>query len=285
MIHVYHCLSYLVNHDIFRLKPQTHGGQPERAVTLQTTRIKILDVWVDPLTRAECLERVSGYLQEGGRVHTIFAVNPEKSLHARDDGSLRHMLKSADLLIPDGIGVVLAALMLYGARLSRVPGVELMEHICGLAAMGGHKVFVYGAREEVNKKAVEVLGKRHPGLNIVGRCHGYVKEEEMPSLVQKINGSGADILFLALGSPKQEKWLAAHKDDLKSVKVCQGIGGTLDTIAGRVKRAPETWCRCSAEWLYRLVSEPKRIKRQKVLPVFALMVLREKMRQGVRKAT
>jgi N-acetylglucosaminyldiphosphoundecaprenol N-acetyl-beta-D-mannosaminyltransferase len=241
--------------------------------------LKILDLWVDPLTRGECLERVKGYLQEGGRVHTIFAVNPEKNFAARKDVSLRHTLKSADLLIPDGIGVVLAAKILHGAKLSRVPGVEFIEEICALAARKGHKVFVYGAREAVNKKAVEILKGRHPGLYIVGRFHGYVKEEEMGSLVEKINASGAEILFLALGSPKQENWISAHKDGLKTVKVCQGIGGTLDTIAGQVKRAPKIWCRLSAEWLYRLISEPRRIKRQKVLPIFAVMIGIEKLRQ------
>jgi len=246
-----------------------------------TDRLKILDLWVDPVTRAECLAKVSGYLQEDEGVRTIFAVNPEKNFAARKDGSLRHTLKSADLLIPDGVGVVLAARMLYGARLSRVPGVELMEDICALAAKGGYKVFVYGAREEVNKEAVEVLKGRYRGLNIVGRSNGYVKEEEMATLVERINASGAEILFLALGSPKQEKWISAHKDDLKTVKVCQGIGGTLDTIAGRVKRAPEIWCTWSAEWLYRLISEHMRIKRQKVLPIFAVMVGLAKMRKLV----
>ncbi|MDY6839547.1 MAG: WecB/TagA/CpsF family glycosyltransferase [Thermodesulfobacteriota bacterium] len=250
-----------------------------------TDRLKILDFWADPLTRAECLEKVSGYLEEDGGVHTIFAVNPEKNFAARKDGALQHTLESADLLIPDGIGVVLAARILYGARLSRVPGVEFMEAICALAAKGGYKVFFYGAREEVNKQAVEILRGRYPGLNIVGRSNGYVKEEEMASLVKKINASGAEVLFLALGSPKQENWISAYKDALKTVRVCQGIGGTLDTIAGRVKRAPKIWCRLSAEWLYRLLSEPRRIKRQKVLPIFAVMVVLAKLRQGATRTT
>jgi len=250
-----------------------------------TDRLKILDVWVDPVTREACLEKVSRYLEEGGGVRTIFAINPEKNFAARKDGALQHTLESADLLIPDGVGMVLAARILYGARLSRVPGAELMEDICALAARKGHKVFFYGAREEVNKQAVEVLKGRYPGLNIVGRSNGYVKEQDMASLVEKINASGAEILFLALGSPKQENWISAHKGALKTVKVCQGIGGTLDTIAGRVKRAPEIWCRLSAEWLYRLLSEPRRIKRQKVLPIFAVMVVLAKLRRGATRTT
>jgi N-acetylglucosaminyldiphosphoundecaprenol N-acetyl-beta-D-mannosaminyltransferase len=99
----------------------------------------------------------------------------------------------------------------------------------------------------------------------------------MPALVDRINESKADILFLALGSPRQEKWFAKHKDSLTYVRVCQGIGGTLDTIGGTVKRAPAAWCNLGLEWLYRLLSEPSRIKRQKVLPIFALKVILARM--------
>jgi N-acetylglucosaminyldiphosphoundecaprenol N-acetyl-beta-D-mannosaminyltransferase len=99
----------------------------------------------------------------------------------------------------------------------------------------------------------------------------------MPRLIEQINESKADILFVALGSPKQEKWFVTHKDALEHVKVIQGIGGTLDTIGGTVKRAPAIWRKLWAEWLYRLISEPRRIKRQSVLPVFAMMVFQAKV--------
>ncbi len=242
-------------------------------------RLKILDVWVDPVSREECLRTVRHYLRAGNRPHIIFAVNPEKNFSVPKDAILYETFRSADLLIPDGIGIVLAARMLYGTKLTRIPGVEFMEDVCALAAREGHKVFIYGAREEVNKAAVEILKKRYPCLSIAGRSNGYVKKEEMQALIHRINVSRADILFLALGSPKQERWFAAHKGFLKNVKVCQAIGGTLDTIAGKVKRAPKIWCKFSAEWLYRLISEPRRIKRQKVLPVFAVMVVLAKLRR------
>jgi N-acetylglucosaminyldiphosphoundecaprenol N-acetyl-beta-D-mannosaminyltransferase len=128
----------------------------------------------------------------------------------------------------------------------------------------------------VNRKSAETLKNRYPDLHIAGLSDGYVKESEMRGLIRKINESRAEILFLALGSPKQEKWFATYHDQLEHVRVCQGIGGTLDTIAGNVKRAPEIWCRFSAEWLYRLLSDPKRIGRQKVLPLFAMKVLMAK---------
>ena len=174
--------------------------------------------------------------------------------------------------------MVLAARILYGTQLARVPGSEFIFDICELATKEGSKIFVYGAKEDVNRAATETLKKRYAGLKISGRSNGYVKDEEMPDLINRINNSEAEILFLALGSPKQEKWFAAYKHALKNVKVCQGIGGTLDTIAGNVKRAPKIWLNLSLEWLYRLISEPKRIKRQKVLPIFAAMVLITKMK-------
>jgi len=243
-----------------------------------TERLHILDVWVDPVNMAGALERVDEFVTKGKKPHAIFAVNPEKTFSVTKDSDLYESFREAELLIPDGIGVVLAARLLHGAKLSRVPGVELMDNICSLAARKGYKVFFYGAKEEISRTSIEKLQVRYPELQIAGRANGYVKEEEMPALIKQINESQADILFLALGSPRQEKWFTTHKGSLASVKVCQGIGGTLDTIAGTVKRAPKLWCDANAEWLYRLLSEPKRIKRQKVLPVFAYQVLLAKAR-------
>lgn len=242
------------------------------------SRLRILDVWVDPVNMQQALNRVEYFLDSGRRPHSVFAVNPEKSFSVPKDASLHETFRRADLLIPDGIGVVLAAKMLYGVDITRVTGVDLMEKICELAANRGSSVFLYGSREDVNRKAAKVLVDRYPKLRIAGRADGYVKAEEMPRLVEKINRSRADILFLALGSPRQEKWFLSQKDSLENVKVCQGIGGTLDTIAGNVKRAPDFWRSCGAEWLYRLICEPTRIRRQKVLPVFALRVLASKFK-------
>ena len=240
-------------------------------------RLKILNLWVDPVTMGQALDRVVAFVEKGSRPHAIFAVNPEKNFSVPKDPALLESFRSADLLIPDGIGVVMAARFLHRAKLSRVPGVELMGQICRLAAERGYRVFLFGANEEVSRKAAQALPERYPGLLIVGRANGYLRDDEMPGLVERINASGAQILFLALGSPRQEQWYATHRDALKTVRVCQGIGGTLDTIAGNVKRAPEIWCRWNLEWLYRLLADPRRWKRQKVLPVFASKVLLEKI--------
>ncbi len=229
----------------------------------------------------QALAKVSEFVEgrNGGspkRLHTIFAANPEKNFSVPKDPLLYSLFKSADLLVPDGIGLVLALKTLYGVRLKRVPGCELMQNVCALSADRGYKIFIYGAREEVNQRAVESLRERFPGIQIVGNVNGYLPEDKMADLVEQINRSGAQILFLALGSPKQEQWISKYGANLKSVKVCQGIGGTLDVLAGTVERAPEVFCSLGLEWLYRLVTEPKRLRRQLVLPVFAWQVLREK---------
>lgn len=238
-------------------------------------RLPILNIWVDPVTREEAVQRVREFLENGHKPHSIFASNPEKNFSLPKDPELYQCYREADLLLPDGIGIVFAANILYGAGLERVPGSEFIFDICTLAAEEGHKVFVYGAKEEVNKRSVEILKERYPALNIVGRANGYVPETEMEKLVRAINDSKAEIILIALGSPRQEKWFSKWKNQLHHVRVVQGIGGTLDTIGGKVKRAPEFWCRHNLEWLYRLLCEPKRIKRQRVLPLFALMVLKE----------
>jgi len=242
-------------------------------------RYPILNIWIDGVTMQSALETTLGFLETGNRVHTVFAANPEKNFSVPRDPMLYQVFKEADLLLPDGIGMVLAARFLYGAPLERVPGCEFMQALCTKTAEYGHSVFLYGAKEAVNKSAVDRLQTDNPGLVIAGRSNGYVPEHGMDALVESINRSKAKILFLALGSPKQEQWIATYGHRLEHVKVCQGIGGTLDVITGQVERAPQFFCKTGLEWLYRLMKEPKRLKRQWVLPVFAFQVLLSRLRQ------
>jgi N-acetylglucosaminyldiphosphoundecaprenol N-acetyl-beta-D-mannosaminyltransferase len=240
-------------------------------------RYSILNIKVDSVDMQQALDRVVEFVEKGNKLHTIFAVNPEKHFSLEKDPLLYRMFEKADMLLPDGIGIVLAARILHGKKLKRVPGCEFMQNTCGLAAEKGYKIFIYGAKEEINKAAVDELKQRHPEIKIVGRTNGYLPEEKMDSLVDRINESGAQILYLALGSPRQEMWITKYQMCLQHVKVCQGIGGTLDVIAGNVKRAPAFYCAVGLEWLYRLMAEPKRIKRQRLLPLFAWRVFREKL--------
>ena len=238
-------------------------------------RIEILGVPVDCVDMAGAV-RYAESLLDAQRVHTVLAVNPEKVMRAPEDPMLLRELQAADLLIPDGIGVVLAARLLGLGRLGRVPGAELMPEICARAAATRHSVYLFGAHESVNELAARELLRRFPGLMIAGRHHGYVSDQDMPGVVEDINSSKASILFVALGSPRQELWMGEFRDKL-NVAVCQGVGGTFDVIAGRVRRAPDVFIRLNLEWLYRLLSNPRRLLRQTALPRFAARVLMEKV--------
>jgi N-acetylglucosaminyldiphosphoundecaprenol N-acetyl-beta-D-mannosaminyltransferase len=208
-------------------------------------------------------------------VKTIFAVNPEKIMSAQRDRELFLALKESDFLIPDGIGVVYSIRLIYGDRIPRVTGIGLMEHLLDLAMKNKYRVFLFGARPLIKKKALASILSRYPSLNIIGFQNGYIPEEEYELLVKNINASGVDILFVGLGSPKQEKWIHRYKKSLK-VKLCMGIGGSLDVIAGAKPGAPPWIQNIGLEWLYRLIREPSRFKRQMVLPRFAFRVLKKK---------
>lgn len=241
---------------------------------MNVKRIELLGVPVDCVSMDTALDWAESMIK-GDHPCTILAVNPEKVMRAQQDSELLDQLRSADLLIPDGVGVVLAARLLGLGHAERVAGAELMPRLCERAAAKGYTVFLFGASTEVNQQAVAVLRERYPGIRIVGSQHGYVKEEEMPSLITRINECKPDLLFVALGSPHQELWMSRYLSQLK-IKVCQGVGGTFDVIAGRVRRAPKFFRSLHLEWFYRLASNPSRIRRQIALPIFAYRILKER---------
>ncbi len=242
---------------------------------MKPQRVEILGAPVDCVTMAQAVQWVETALASD-QSRSVIAVNPEKVMKANQDPELLARLQKAGLLIPDGIGVVFAVRLLGLGKIERVPGSELMPKLCELAANKGYKVFLFGANQEVISQAAQVLLQRYPGLNIVGFQHGYVKEEEMPSVITAINRSQAELLFVALGSPKQELWMTRYLPAL-NVKVCQGVGGTFDVIAGRVKRAPLGFRLLHLEWFYRLLSQPSRMLRQTALLRFAYRVLRKRL--------
>ena len=231
-------------------------------------RAQVLDTQVDCVDMEGALKFVDQYIHNGKQVGTILAVNPEKVFALRKSSFLKDFFAKAAILVPDGIGIVLA-MRLKGYRAARVPGADLMQQICALAEQKSYRIFIYGAKEEVNRGAVERLRERHPEIRIVGRANGYVTDAGMEDLVAQINDSKAEILFVAMGSPRQEEWMCKYLDRLETVKVCQGIGGTLDTIVGNVKRAPVFLQHYHLEWLYRLAQQPSRIGRQVKLLKFA----------------
>lgn len=242
---------------------------------MKPKRIDILGVPLDCVTMESAVDYADSIIREK-RSGAILAVNPEKVIHCLDNGAFLEMIKAADLLIPDGIGVVLAAKMRGETSIERVPGSELMPNLCKLAAQKGYSVFLFGAKPEVNDMTVRTLGARYPGLRIVGHQHGYLEAGDMDDLADRISSLSPDLLFVALGSPRQEQWIMEYLPRM-DVRVCQGVGGTFDVICGNVRRAPRMFRSLHLEWFYRLVTNPRRLVRQTALPrfVWKLMVSRK----------
>jgi N-acetylglucosaminyldiphosphoundecaprenol N-acetyl-beta-D-mannosaminyltransferase len=206
-----------------------------------------------------------------GRKSFIVAINPEKIMKAQEDRELKSLLNQATYQIPDGIGVILASKLKKGRIRERVTGIDMMLKLCKEATNNGKRIFLYGAKPGIADEAKAKLEEMFPGILIVGTLNGYEKNEEV--IERTINDSGAEIVFVALGSPAQENWIIAHKEKLNP-SVYQGVGGSFDVISGRLNRAPAVFQKFGLEWLYRLLKEPWRWKRQLELPRFLLRVLR-----------
>ncbi len=235
-----------------------------------TARVYLFGVPFDRVRLQEAAERVASLVASGG-CHLVVTANPELVVAAQSDPHLAQVLRSASLVVADGIGVVWASRRMGTPLPERVPGIELMEAVCGRAAGEGWPLFFLGGLPGVADQAARVARRRWPGLRVAGTHHGYFREDG--PVVEQVARSGAHVLFCGLGSPRQELWLSRHLDRL-GVRVAMGVGGSLDVLAGRTPRAPAWLRRLHLEWLYRLVREPRRWRRQLALPRFAWMVLR-----------
>ena len=238
------------------------------------TSIDILSVRIDNVSYADAIARVEIFLREPG-VHQIATVNPEFVVIAQSNPEFRRVLNSTALNVPDGVGLMWAARRAGTPFHERVAGQDLMDRICALAAERGENIFLLGAREGIAEKAARFLTSQHPQLQIVGCYAGSPAIEEEQGIVERINASGAQIVFVAYGPPKQELWIARNASRLKNVIVAMGVGGTFDTLAGIVPRAPKWMRDAGFEWTYRLLREPRRIKRQMAIPYFMWLVIRQ----------
>jgi len=242
---------------------------------MNNRRINILGVPLDNYQPEELISRAENGFDRT-QTQIIFSVNPEKIMRARKDPELLSALREADYLIPDGIGAVLGARILFKEKANRITGIALMDLWLQTAQRKKYRIFIFGARPAVNSGAAIEIRKKYPSLELVGHSHGYIEEGFYNRIIGQINDLETDILFVGLGSPKQEKWIHRHKESLR-VKICMGVGGSLDVMAGRVKRAPQFFQRTGLEWLYRLIQEPRKYRRQHFLPQFAFELLKKKL--------
>ena len=237
---------------------------------------KILNVTVCASAKKDILRAIKKRIKKGKQT-VIFTPNPQILLKAQKSISYQKILNASTLNLPDGIGIVIASKMLGGKIKKRIGGIDFAENIICLAEKKEYKIFLLGAKPKIAKKAKRALQKKHPALLICGTHHGYFKKKgkENQALIRKISSASPDIIFVCLGAPTQEKWIAENKNNLPDVKLFIGLGGSLDVFAGKTKRAPKLMQALGLEWLYRTVKEPKRATVLLDIPTFLFKVLAE----------
>lgn len=233
-------------------------------------KVNILGVQVDSVTMAEAVAQVEDFVRTRAGV-IIATANAEMIMRATHDEELKNILNEAALVVPDGDGTVWAARHLGHPMPERVAGYDLAQNLMGVAPQKGYKFYFLGSAPGVAAKAKAKAEALYPGIQIVGVRDGYFRPENEAAVVAAIKEAKPDILLAALGVPKQEKWLARHLAELK-VPVAIGVGGTLDVMAGVMKRAPHWMQRVHLEWLFRGMLQPKRIGRLMALPRFVMRV-------------
>ena len=237
---------------------------------MQST-VTVLDIPIAAVTMKQAVAAVEDFIT-AKKTHLIATANAEMIMMAQQDGELASILKQADLVVPDGAGVVWASRYLGHPVPERVAGYDLSQQLLQQAAQKGYRVYFFGAAPGIAVQAQAVAVARYPGLHIVGVRDGYFSVQEEDEIIAEIKASQSDILLVALGVPKQEKWLAKNLHRL-ATPVAMGVGGTFDVMAGVVERAPLWMQQASLEWLYRLLQQPQRFLRMLALPQFVLRVL------------
>ena len=227
-------------------------------------RIDVMGVHFDNVTMEEAVA-ASMELAKGPGCSYVVTPNSEIVYECRKTEGLTDVLNGAGLVLPDGIGVVYASRILGRPLKEKVAGVEFGEALVRELARTGRSLFLLGSKPGIAEQAAEKLRERYPGLLIAGTNDGYFKEDG--PVVEKIRVSGADVVFVGLGAPKQELWMAKN-GPATGAKLLAGLGGSLNIFAGVAQRAPDIWIRLGLEWLYRLIQEPWRFKRMCRLPLF-----------------
>ena len=200
--------------------------------------------------------------------------NPIMLMTAQEDPRYQTILETADLIVPDGAGVVWAARRVKQPVPERVAGFDLMQELMREGDKRGWSVYLLGTTQEILDAAEANLKRQYPGVRFVGKRNGFFKDEEDAEVIAEIRRANPDLLFVARSVANQEPWLAKHEKEL-GVPVMMGVGGSFDVISGKLKRAPAAFRKLGLEWLYRLLQEPKRYKRMLVLPKFALKVVKD----------
>jgi N-acetylglucosaminyldiphosphoundecaprenol N-acetyl-beta-D-mannosaminyltransferase len=210
----------------------------------------------------------------------IVTANPEILTYAHTNPSYENILKSANYIIPDGAGIIIASKILGNPLQERLAGFDLMERLLHLSDEKRLSIYFLGTKPHIIKLAVANIQKKYPDINIVGYHHGYFKEADHDNIVTEIREKNPDIVFVGLGFPKQEKWISENLEQFNK-GIFIGLGGCFNVWAGVAKRAPKIWRNLNLEWLYRLFKQPSRAKRILAIPIFLNRVLKNKFKESI----
>lgn len=246
-------------------------------MTLQSEIVRpepvcILGMPVDRLDMDQTMSLLELFVLEQ-KPHLVVTADAAGIVQAQSDAEWREIFTKADLRTPDSVGVLWAAKRKGMPISRRVSGVDLVDRICALSADKGYRIYFLGAAPGVADLAAEKLRLKHPGCNIVGSRHGFFPPESDSIVAQEVAQLKPDFLFVAMGIPRQEKFIRATQAIINA-PVAMGVGGSFDVFSGRAKRAPKLFQAMRLEWLWRLILNPKKISKAKNLPIFAWMVLR-----------
>ncbi len=232
----------------------------------------LFGVPIDRVTRQQALTRAEAWLG-GGACRLVFTPNPEIIMAARRDTGLRRVLAGADLSLADGVGVAWAASRCGRPVPERVPGVDFAGDVLALAAARDLPTYLLGTRSAVVARAADAARSQHPRLRVAGWHDGYFPWERAPEVADAVRASGARLLLVGMGAPREQRFLAQQRERLAGVDLALAAGGTLDVLGGAARLAPAAVRRAGLEWLWRLVREPSRLRRQMALPAFAWAIL------------
>ena len=240
-------------------------------------RVDILGVGFDRVALVDAVARIEQRLESGERTFIITA-NPEFVMLCRESPEVAEIADHADLVVPDGTGAVVASRLLGDPLPGRAPGRLLVDRLAAVATERRLSVFLLGAGPGIAERAAARLRERHPHLRIAGTYAGSADDDG--DVVPRVLAAAPDVVLVAFGMPKQERWIARNLARLPSVRVAVGVGGSLDYLAGAAKAPPAIVHAVGLEWLWRLAREPQRWRRQRVLPLFVLLVLLARMRRA-----
>lgn len=246
-------------------------------------KVEFFGVPIDRINCHQALERIESFIRTK-ETHFIITPDTLAILRARKDKEYLEITKKADLVTPDGAGILWATAFLEEPLSERITGIDMIKHICQLAVEKEYKLYLLGAKTEVIEKTVHNLKKQYPGINIVGYHHGYFNNSNLGTngekgesdIINEIVMQKPDFLLVGMGVPKQERWIFQNKNRL-GVSVCIGVGGSFDVLSGKIPRAPLWMQNHGMEWFFRLIKEPKRVKRTIYLPYFIWLVLLAKI--------